>query len=95
MDNDKPTTWNDLNTCPVCGKKLPDDASETLKPYPFCSSRCRLVDFYRWTEGHYQIVEDVDPYELLLNEESGLSPYSEGEQFNPYNHHFDENLDSE
>ncbi len=43
-------------TCPVCSK--PVDPTET-KSAPFCSDRCRKVDFVRWWDGRYAIVEDL------------------------------------
>ena len=43
-------------TCPVCSK--PVDPSES-KAAPFCSDRCRKVDFMRWWDGRYAIVEDL------------------------------------
>ncbi|MCA9015222.1 MAG: DNA gyrase inhibitor YacG, partial [Planctomycetaceae bacterium] len=30
-------------------------------PFPFCSKKCRDVDFFRWSEGRYAIVEELDP----------------------------------
>jgi endogenous inhibitor of DNA gyrase (YacG/DUF329 family) len=47
-------------TCPICGRELPT-TSPTGKSYvPFCSERCRLVDFHRWWQGRYAIIENVD-----------------------------------
>lgn len=46
-------------TCPVCGK-TPDPAAD-LKASPFCSERCRKVDFFRWWDGRYAIVEELAP----------------------------------
>ncbi len=43
-------------TCPVCSK--PVDPTET-KAAPFCSDQCRKVDFIRWWDGRYAIVEDL------------------------------------
>ena len=43
-------------TCPVCSKLV--DPAET-KAAPFCSDRCRKVDFIRWWDGRYAIVEDL------------------------------------
>lgn len=43
--------------CPVCGKKANPAAA------PFCSSRCKQVDLYRWLDGHYRIPTDEAPKE--------------------------------
>ncbi len=44
--------------CPTCGAPVPP-ATET---FPFCSSRCRLVDLGRWLDEEYRIpaVDDED-----------------------------------
>lgn len=47
--------------CPICEQQLPVDAAANLNSFPFCSDRCRQVDFFRWSEGKYAIVEDLDP----------------------------------
>lgn len=47
-------------TCPVCKKPLPDDISEARRTMPFCSNRCRQVDLFRWAEGRYAVVEQLD-----------------------------------
>ncbi|MCA9035798.1 MAG: DNA gyrase inhibitor YacG [Planctomycetaceae bacterium] len=52
--------------CPVCGKGLPDDPAVLKKYSPFCSERCKQVDLFRWAEGRYAIVENVDPIEAEL-----------------------------
>jgi endogenous inhibitor of DNA gyrase (YacG/DUF329 family) len=44
-------------TCPVCGKEVPLPSEVT----PFCSERCRQIDFFRWNDGRYKIVEPLDP----------------------------------
>lgn len=48
-------------TCPICEKELPPDALSELKTFPFCSVRCKQVDFFRWNDGGYAIVEPLDP----------------------------------
>jgi uncharacterized protein len=47
-------------TCPICKKPL-DDEVATQSFRPFCSDRCRKVDFHRWWDGKYAIVEEIDP----------------------------------
>lgn len=51
-------------TCPICRRSLADLEPEAAKFAPFCSDRCRRVDFFRWSEGKYAIVEEI-PKELL------------------------------
>ncbi len=43
--------------CPICKKSRPPRAEN--KAYPFCSSRCQLVDLSHWLDGNYKIAEDV------------------------------------
>ncbi|MCA9010595.1 MAG: DNA gyrase inhibitor YacG [Planctomycetaceae bacterium] len=50
-------------TCPICSKPL-DDEPVARKFRPFCSDRCRKVDFHRWWDGKYAIVEELDPSQL-------------------------------
>jgi hypothetical protein len=35
-----------------------------VETYPFCSPRCRLVDFNRWCTGEYKVVENLQPWEF-------------------------------
>lgn len=48
------------HSCPVCDKQL-QGTPVSLPQYPFCSPRCRQIDLYRWSEGKYAIVQDLDP----------------------------------
>jgi endogenous inhibitor of DNA gyrase (YacG/DUF329 family) len=50
-------------SCPVCEKPLPPGAGDSPL-YPFCSTRCRQVDLYRWLTGRYAVVEPLDPERL-------------------------------
>lgn len=48
--------------CPVCEKSIANAAADGDRAYfPFCSDRCRKVDFHRWWDGRYAITEEVDP----------------------------------
>ena len=63
-------------TCPICHRELALDAASSSKLFPFCSERCRQVDFFRWADGKYAIVEpldprNVDPELLELDENDG------------------------
>jgi len=46
-------------TCPICERELPANAE--APHFPFCSPRCKQVDLFRWAEGRYAIVDDLDP----------------------------------
>ena len=48
-------------TCAICKKQLQVEELGTKSFRPFCSDRCRKVDFHRWWDGKYAIVEDVVP----------------------------------
>lgn len=54
--------------CPVCHRS----ASDPVK-LPFCSERCRRIDFFRWWEGKYAIEEVIgeDLSQPLDNERGG------------------------
>ena len=49
--------------CIICGREtayagaLPDS-------YPFCSSRCKLVDLGKWLREQYSIDRDLTPEDL-------------------------------
>lgn len=46
-------------TCPICGKTVPPATDPSGGQSPFCSQRCREVDFFRWSDGKYAIVEPL------------------------------------
>lgn len=46
-------------SCPICDKPLSLDDAERKRFFPFCSVRCRQVDFFRWIDGRYAIVEPL------------------------------------
>ncbi|MEZ6049361.1 MAG: DNA gyrase inhibitor YacG [Planctomycetaceae bacterium] len=53
--------------CPIC--KEPVHALElTEKEHlPFCSKRCKEIDFLRWCKGEYAIVEPLTPEKMAEN----------------------------
>lgn len=53
-------------TCPVCSRPLSTDLEEARRTMPFCSVRCRQVDLFRWAEGKYAVVEEVDAQEVEI-----------------------------
>ena len=55
---------NDRSThrCRTCDSPLPEGMKSPF--FPFCSTRCRMVDLGRWFSGDYKIseplIEDMD-----------------------------------
>jgi Uncharacterized protein conserved in bacteria len=41
-----------LVKCPTCGKEVEYTGNEFR---PFCSERCKLIDFGAWAEGEYAL----------------------------------------
>ena len=62
--------------CPIC--KKPAEAARDNPFRPFCSERCKLIDFGNWADGNYSVpAQDARP----SAEELGLhdnSPEDEG-----------------
>jgi len=56
-------------SCPVCSKPIDDPSG--CKSFPFCSTRCRQVDFFRWWDGRYAVVEELAPPPI---DGTGLQP---------------------
>jgi uncharacterized protein len=53
--------------CPICNTRV----ETTSTAWPFCSSRCRLIDLGNWLDDRYTI-EDHEPeleYEHLVDED--------------------------
>ena len=57
-------------TCPICNKQLALDEPQQSSAFPFCSDRCRDVDFFRWHEGKYAIIEPLTAEHLESELES-------------------------
>ncbi len=61
--------------CPNCGKQTEYTGNEFR---PFCSERCKLLDFGAWADGEYALPaqtaslseEDIDQIEKALAEKS-------------------------
>ena len=47
-------------TCPICHREVAAGVPAEKSFLPFCSQRCQQVDFHRWWQGRYAIVEDAD-----------------------------------
>jgi uncharacterized protein len=61
-------------TCPTCGK-----ATERKdNPYrPFCSERCKLLDFGRWVTEEYRVPAEKISDQDSVNEEADAEDESE------------------
>lgn len=59
--------------CPQCGKKAEFTGNEFR---PFCSERCKLIDFGAWADGEYSLPAetasltegDIDELEKVMEE---------------------------
>ena len=68
--------------CPICDRPLVGEAARESASFPFCSERCRRVDFFRWCDGKYAIVEPLDPARMaqeLEQRRAELPPDEEDE----------------
>lgn len=62
-----------LVKCPTCGRKVEYEGNEFR---PFCSERCRLLDFGAWANESYSLPaettelteEDIEALEKAINE---------------------------
>ena len=41
--------------CPVCDKRMDERGPSEWPAWPFCSTRCRLVDLGRWLRQDYAV----------------------------------------
>jgi hypothetical protein len=60
-------------TCPICHRVVTEPAK-----LPFCSERCRKIDFFRWWDGVYAISEPnteelADEFRVSLTEDDSGS----------------------
>jgi len=66
-----------LVKCPMCGKETEYEGNEFR---PFCSERCKLLDFGAWADEEYNLPtesselseEDIDKLEKALKEKEKL-----------------------
>ena len=66
-----------LVKCPTCGRKVEYEGNEFR---PFCSERCKLLDFGAWADEQFSLPsqteslseEDLDKIEKALEEKSKL-----------------------
>jgi len=51
-----------MSKCPTCGKPVEFKDHEWR---PFCSERCKLIDFDKWTSEEYRVPgQQVNPAEM-------------------------------
>lgn len=53
-----------MTVCPICQKPVVSEVG--TGPFPFCSSRCKKLDLYRWLNEEYRFSEPVSPESCLL-----------------------------
>ncbi len=53
-----------LPQCPICKTTIAGELARQSEFLPFCSERCRRVDFFRWFDGKYAIEEPLGPLQL-------------------------------
>jgi endogenous inhibitor of DNA gyrase (YacG/DUF329 family) len=41
--------------CPICKKEIAARSWRDSPVFPFCSSRCKLIDLGRWLTGDYRV----------------------------------------
>lgn len=66
-----------LVKCPTCGKEVEFTGNEFR---PFCSERCKMLDFGAWADEEYNLPaeaselseEDIDKVEKMLKEKQNL-----------------------
>lgn len=64
--------------CPACGKRTEYNAENEFRP--FCSERCKLIDFGAWADEEYALPtqdtalteEDLEKIEKALKEKENL-----------------------
>jgi endogenous inhibitor of DNA gyrase (YacG/DUF329 family) len=54
--------------CPICDRRFESKESKCL---PFCSDRCRRIDFGRWLGEGYRVSVDPDEEAEEPTEEEG------------------------
>jgi len=47
--------------CPICKKPVPDEGPDRPATYPFCSERCKLIDFGAWANEEYAVPAEEAP----------------------------------
>ena len=69
-----------LNSCPICGKNVSPATDPSGGMAPFCSQRCREIDFFRWSDGRYAIVEPLSDADLENKQIEASAAESQSEE---------------
>jgi hypothetical protein len=66
----RPATATRIVSCPQCGG---DSIYAPSNPYrPFCSQRCKNIDFGAWADESFRVPENTDPDADAHDNESPL-----------------------
>jgi endogenous inhibitor of DNA gyrase (YacG/DUF329 family) len=60
--------------CPICERIIDTKGPKEWPDRPFCSTRCRMVDFGRWLGGTYRIDTPLEKEDLEDLDELTHSP---------------------
>ena len=65
-----------MRKCPTCGKPV----EEQENPWrPFCSERCKLIDFGRWANEEYRVLgQHINPPEVTERPDADESDENDG-----------------
>lgn len=56
-----------LLRCPICGEPVRYVKGKPLPPhFPFCSSRCKMVDLNKWLNEEYVLSRELTPEEQIV-----------------------------
>jgi uncharacterized protein len=63
--------------CPICGKPAPWQDNPDR---PFCSERCRLIDFGKWVDEGYRVPTELTAEESAEEEADQASAHIRREE---------------
>lgn len=71
--------------CPSCKKffNIPMENTEEHKYFPFCSKRCKLVDFQGWVSGRYRVSRPLRENDILKEKETSENGSKDEDESNP------------
>lgn len=49
--------------CPICDRVMQSQSPAEWPDFPFCSSRCRMIDLGRWLGEDYRVPSSATPDE--------------------------------